>query len=166
MGRARWAVAIALAATALAVSPAGAQQGDLNCDDFLFQEDAQAVYDADPSDPHGLDGPPGPSSSGVPGLACEDLTSRGSSAPTTVTTASPVTVPTAPGGVPCVPGLCTAAIDQAPPSATATPARAQRQLPRTGPDDTVTMWLLIAAGGLLFIGGNCVVASVDLQRRR
>lgn len=48
-----------------------------NCDDFQFQEDAQAVYDADPSDPHGLDGPVGPTTDGVPGKACEDRPSRG-----------------------------------------------------------------------------------------
>ena len=38
----------------------------LNCSDFDTQEEAQAVLDADPSDPHGLDGD-------GDGIACEDL---------------------------------------------------------------------------------------------
>src|SRR5690349_529314 len=48
--------------------PAAAQQ-DLDCADFAFQEDAQAVLIADPSDPHGLD----PDHDGI---ACEALPSR------------------------------------------------------------------------------------------
>lgn len=41
---------------------------DLNCDDFTTQEEAQAVLDADPSDPNGLD-------ADDDGIACEDLPS-------------------------------------------------------------------------------------------
>ena len=45
--------------------------GDLrDCDDFAFQEDAQAHLDAHPGDPDRLD--PG----GLPGVACEDLPIR------------------------------------------------------------------------------------------
>ena len=43
---------------------------DLDCSDFEYQEDAQAVYDEDPSDPHGLDG------NDDDGVACESLPSR------------------------------------------------------------------------------------------
>lgn len=43
---------------------------ELNCDDFATQEEAQAVLDADPSDPHGLDGD-------GDGIACESLPSGG-----------------------------------------------------------------------------------------
>lgn len=43
---------------------------DLNCSDFKYQEDAQAVYDQDPSDPNGLDGNP------KDGIACESLPHR------------------------------------------------------------------------------------------
>ena len=50
--------------------------GELNCDDFEFQEDAQAFYDQDRSDPEGLDGPPGESFTGEEGVACEELPSR------------------------------------------------------------------------------------------
>jgi hypothetical protein len=54
---------------------------DLDCTtDFQFQEDAQAVFDQDTSDPNGLDGPKGPTSSGVPSKACEMLPSRGTAA--------------------------------------------------------------------------------------
>ncbi len=35
--------------------PADLPQGDLDCSDFATQAEAQAVLDADPSDPHGLD---------------------------------------------------------------------------------------------------------------
>ena len=38
---------------------------DRDCSDFTYQEDAQAVYDADPSDPNKLDGSP------KNGIACE-----------------------------------------------------------------------------------------------
>jgi hypothetical protein len=49
---------------------------DLDCDDFDYQEDAQAAYEQDTSDPHGLDGPPGEGYSGEQGEACEDLPNR------------------------------------------------------------------------------------------
>ena len=50
---------------------AGLAQEDLNCDDFATQDEAQAEYDADPSDPHGLDG------NDNDGIACEHLPSSG-----------------------------------------------------------------------------------------
>ena len=53
------------------------QEGDLyDCDDFQYQEDAQRVYDRDPSDPYGLDGPIGEAFDGIEGVACEDLPHR------------------------------------------------------------------------------------------
>lgn len=56
--------------------PSGAD-GSFNCEDFDFQEDAQEFFDADPSDPDGLDGLPGDAFTGEPGVACEELPSRG-----------------------------------------------------------------------------------------
>lgn len=54
-------------APAWAQSPA---EGDLyDCDDFTYQEEAQRVYDRDPSDPYGLD-------ADNDGIACEDLPHR------------------------------------------------------------------------------------------
>ena len=50
--------------------PASAQ--DLNCDDFDSQAEAQDFLREDPSDPEGLDGPPGNASTGIRGVACED----------------------------------------------------------------------------------------------
>lgn len=55
----------------MVMAPAAMAQDTLNCDDFEFQEDAQAEYDADPSDPHGLDGDDND------GIACESLPPRG-----------------------------------------------------------------------------------------
>lgn len=56
-----------------------AQAQEINCANFQFQEDAQAFYDADQSDPEGLDGPPGATSDGEPGVPCESLPRRGGS---------------------------------------------------------------------------------------
>jgi hypothetical protein len=59
--------------TLLAVTPSGrvsAQGGDLDCNDFEFQEDAQAELDRDRSDPHNLD-------DDNDGVACESLPRRG-----------------------------------------------------------------------------------------
>lgn len=71
------AATIVLSATWLA--PTAQAQDIYNCDDFTYQEQAQAVYDADPSDPNGLDGD-------NDGIACEDLPSQGGTAPTAVPT--------------------------------------------------------------------------------
>jgi len=61
----RFAIVLAAAAVmALTSGPASAQQRDLDCADFATQADAQAVFDRDRSDPHGLD-PDGD------GVACE-----------------------------------------------------------------------------------------------
>jgi LPXTG-motif cell wall-anchored protein len=54
----------------LAFAPAAFAQEDLDCGDFATQEEAQAVYDQDPSDPHGLD-------ADDDGIACETLPSGG-----------------------------------------------------------------------------------------
>jgi hypothetical protein len=61
-------------------TPALAQsvaEGDrYDCEDFTYQEQAQKVYDRDPSDPYGLDGQIGESFEGTQGVACEELPSR------------------------------------------------------------------------------------------
>src|SRR5215204_1520547 len=68
------------------LAPAGPAQegGDLDCADFGSQEDAQTVYDQDPSDPNGLDGD-------GDGVACEELPHRSTASP--VETESPETAP-------------------------------------------------------------------------
>ncbi|MGY1669076.1 hypothetical protein [Geodermatophilus sp. SYSU D00710] len=72
---------------ALSVGFSGtAQAADLDClEDFTYQEEAQAVYDQDPSDPNGLDGDDND------GRACESLPSRGTSGAATGTTTGGVT---------------------------------------------------------------------------
>lgn len=70
---------------------------DLDCSDFRFQEDAQIHYEADTSDPSGLDGPKGRGYTGAPGVACENLPSRGASGLASVASAvAPVPVPLPP----------------------------------------------------------------------
>lgn len=51
-------------------------QENLDCDYFATQEAAQAEYDADPSDPHGLD-------ADGDGVACENLAPGGGESVTT-----------------------------------------------------------------------------------
>ena len=53
--------------------PSAQAQDTLNCSNFASQADAQAELRRDPSDPNGLDGPPGPAYEGIQGVACEDL---------------------------------------------------------------------------------------------
>jgi hypothetical protein len=69
----------------LSASPSSAR--DLNCSDFQFQEDAQAVLDQDPSDPNNLD-------ANNDGVACESLPRRGGNS--TVANLTGVTVNQAP----------------------------------------------------------------------
>jgi hypothetical protein len=82
-------------------TPAQAQspaEGDLyDCGNFTYQEEAQAVFDQDQSDPYGLDEDPGPDD----GIACETLPSRpggggggGGTVPTPEPTSSPPPEPT------------------------------------------------------------------------
>ncbi|WP_340373926.1 excalibur calcium-binding protein [Streptomyces sp. SS7] len=67
------AAAAAAAAIMIVVPLAGvAHAQDLDCRDFTFQEDAQAVFDQDRSDPNRLDEDQGPDD----GIACEALPRR------------------------------------------------------------------------------------------
>jgi hypothetical protein len=87
---------VALASAFVLAHPAHAQ--DLDCADFTFQEEAQAVFDLDTSDPNRLDEEQGPDD----GRACEvlprrsGLTAATSSPPATATaTSSPTPTATA-----------------------------------------------------------------------
>ena len=62
-------IVLALAAGLVAMTQMASAQDIYNCDDFTYQEEAQAVYDADTSDPNGLDGD-------NDGIACEALPSQ------------------------------------------------------------------------------------------
>jgi hypothetical protein len=68
-----YVTALSMIATLIFVPPVLAQQDLYDCGDFQYQEDAQAVYDQDTSDPYGLDGPPGEAYEGTQGVACEAL---------------------------------------------------------------------------------------------
>src|SRR5215208_3978079 len=72
------------------------QEGDLyDCKDFTYQEEAQAVFDQNPSDPYGLDEDPGPDD----GVACETLPHRpggGGGGTTVENTTSPPPTTTSP----------------------------------------------------------------------
>ena len=71
------AVLTLLAAVAALLALSGtAHAADQDCPGFEYQEDAQAVLDADPDDPNNLD-------SNHDGKACETLPSRGTAAETT-----------------------------------------------------------------------------------
>lgn len=67
-----------------AATPIAAQQGDLDCTDFTTQEEAQALLNSDPRDPHRLDADNN-------GIACETLPRS-----TSTTAATTVAVPTVP----------------------------------------------------------------------
>ncbi|WP_432138982.1 MULTISPECIES: excalibur calcium-binding protein [unclassified Streptomyces] len=73
-------VLFAVAAIVPAAGPAQAQDVDLDCRHFTYQEDAQAVFDADPSDPNRLD-------ADDDGIPCEALPHRGD--PVTSSTSRP-----------------------------------------------------------------------------
>ncbi|MCI0849936.1 MAG: excalibur calcium-binding domain-containing protein, partial [Chloroflexi bacterium] len=62
-------IVLALAAGLVATAQMASAQDIYNCDDFTYQEEAQDVLDADPSDPNGLDGD-------NDGIACEALPSQ------------------------------------------------------------------------------------------
>jgi hypothetical protein len=121
----------ALAVTVPLATPAHAQ--DRDCRDFAFQEDAQAVFDGDPSDPNGLD-------ADDDAIACEVLPLRGSLVSPTARppTPTPTPTPTAPTPTPTptptitpsppTPTAPTAPITPTPPTpaATVTPSQGVR----------------------------------------
>ena len=95
-----------MAPVAAAALP-GQTPDTLNCENFQFQEDAQAELNKDPSDPHRLD------QGGQPGVACEALPRKPTSgagttttkAATTTTTKAPSTAMAKTGGSPIGPTL-------------------------------------------------------------
>lgn len=92
------AAAVAALTVVLFVGVPSASAHNFNCSDFRSQADAQAHYNADTSDPDGLDGRPGPSFAGQQGVACETQSYPQAGNPAiygTATTPVPATV--APG---------------------------------------------------------------------
>ncbi|MEU0074400.1 excalibur calcium-binding protein [Streptomyces sp. NPDC006332] len=73
MRRRTGAIGTLIALATIVPSAATAHAQDLDCSDFTFQEEAQAVFNTDPSDPNRLDEDQGPDD----GIACEALPRRG-----------------------------------------------------------------------------------------
>ncbi|MEU2744679.1 excalibur calcium-binding protein [Streptomyces collinus] len=142
----------AIAAIVPLADPAHARQ-DLDCRDFAFQEDAQAVFDADPSDPNRLDEDQGRDD----GVACEALAHRGIIDPTT---SPPSSSPSA------SPSVSPSVSPSAP--VTATPTGGPSQGVRGGLGGAVASgpgdWDL--AVGLAFAAGAAVAAGCVVRRRR
>ncbi|MEX0172513.1 excalibur calcium-binding protein [Streptomyces sp. LMG1-1-1.1] len=97
---------ITLAIASLAPLSGVAHAQDLNCRDFRFQEDAQAKFNRDPSDPNRLDEDQGPDD----GIACEALPRRGmvtvppvSPSPTALRPVNPGVATTPESAAPVVP---------------------------------------------------------------
>ncbi|MBK3623493.1 excalibur calcium-binding protein [Streptomyces asoensis] len=108
------AIVTGIAVTTLTFAPlicapliAAAHAQDLNCRDFRYQEDAQAVFDQDRSDPNRLDEDQGRDD----GIACEALPRRSAATlapatsipapvPTTPATSIPAPVPSSPTALP------------------------------------------------------------------
>ncbi len=160
----------ALCIAAVAVfAPAAMAQDEFDCEDFATQEDAQAEYDADTSDPSGLDGPIGESSSGEPGVACEELPSGGGS------TATPTAEETMMMDDSASPEATMMMDDSASPASdeeSATPtaiaesddegSASASPLPDTG--GAVSPAALSVVAALLLVGGG--IMSVTISRRR
>ena len=125
------------AALVLAMAPAVmAQTADTDClTDYATQEEAQAVYNQDPSDPNGLD-------DDDDGIACETLPSGGTSA-----VAQPQ--------YQYAPTTTTEAVDEVTPSTTTT-----TPLPDTGGPSLALLAGAFLAGTALFAG-----AGLALRRR-
>jgi Excalibur calcium-binding domain len=129
--RRRSVASVLVTAALLATLPAGtaaAQTADVNCRDFRYQEDAQAVFDAHPGDPFHLD-------ANQDGVACESLPHRptstsASATPTSTTSAAAPSTTTSSAATSSAASTTTAApaTTVAPPTTTAaaTTARADR----------------------------------------
>ncbi|WP_328869887.1 excalibur calcium-binding protein [Streptomyces sp. NBC_00287] len=130
---------IAIAAIVPLADIAHAQ--DLDCIHFSSQEEAQAEYNRDPSDPHGLDEDQGPDD----GIACEVLPRLGTATSTVrPTTPTPTSTPT--------------------PTVTASPTLGVRGGLGGAADSGFRGWE--AAAGLVFVAGGAVAAGYVVKRRR
>ncbi|WP_266390801.1 hypothetical protein [Streptomyces canus] len=82
--------AVAVLATAGPLTGVAHAEGDRDCADFRFQEDAQAVFDLDPTDPNRLDEDRGRDD----GIACEVLPRRDTAAVSVATPLPTTALPT------------------------------------------------------------------------
>ncbi|MFE6335022.1 excalibur calcium-binding protein [Streptomyces sp. NPDC057806] len=123
---------------------------DLDCANFTYREEAQAVYNTDPSDPHDLDEDQGPDD----GMACEALPSRGTAALGTLapatSTPAPVTATPTPTAIPT--------------RVTASPTLGVRGGVGGATDSGISGWA--TAAGVVFVAGGAVAAGYVVKRRR
>ncbi|MEW2633000.1 excalibur calcium-binding protein [Streptomyces sp. NPDC048389] len=145
-------IALAFAVTAPLSGVAHAQR-DLDCRDFRFQEDAQAVFEQDRSDPHRLDEDPGPDD----GIACEVLPRRGIISATRAP-ARPTVIPSR------APASPTASPSRAPASPTVMPTRGAKG--GVGGTASESSNLEIGIGLTLAVGATAGVAYMVVRRRR
>jgi hypothetical protein len=124
------AVLTLLAAVAALLALSGtAHAADRNCTDFRYQEDAQAVLEADPTDPNNLD-------SSHDGKACETLPSRGSSTTTTAPTTTTPTTATEPANSDAVVVVQTTVTTTTTPSTTSSTTTSTTASTSTTTDDS------------------------------
>jgi carbohydrate-binding DOMON domain-containing protein len=126
-------------------------QNDKNCSDFTYQEDAQAVYDADTSDPNGLD-------ADKDGIACETLPNRPvtqTPTPTPEPTSTAVTPPTTSKATPTTSKPSGSQVKVKPVGGVATGGGG------TSSDDSGAF---IALGGVVLVGA--AAGTVLVARRR
>ncbi|MER6346375.1 excalibur calcium-binding protein [Streptomyces sp. NPDC001595] len=147
---------IAFLALVPLAEPAHAQ--DVDCSNFAYQEDAQAVFDADRSDPHRLDEDPGPDDN----IACEALPRRSDAL--TSSTYAPRR-PTTPA--PAVPTATAAPTTAAPtpPAPTPTPTRGVRG-GLGGASDSGPSAREVGVGAIFVAGALFTTAYLVKRRRR
>ncbi|MCP9998757.1 excalibur calcium-binding domain-containing protein [Streptomyces werraensis] len=121
---------IALAAIVPMADTAHAQ--DLDCSDFTYQEDAQAFFETDRSDPHRLDEDPGPDD----GIACEALPRRGLTSSTF--RPAPTSRPPTPAPSRTPTATASPARPSVTPTRTATPTRTPTPMPTPTPTATAS----------------------------
>jgi hypothetical protein len=138
-------------AVVLVFAPAAMAQDEFDCEDFDTQEEAQAEFNADPSDPSGLDEDDGADD----GVACETLPSGGDSTATPTASPTPSASPIASTtGGPLTPLPSDGGSPSPSASATATPTAAASVLPETGGPaaaiSVVSLALLVGTGIMAF----------------
>ncbi|MFE9926789.1 excalibur calcium-binding protein [Streptomyces sp. NPDC005774] len=155
-------ILVALAATLPVAHTAHAQ--DLDCVDFTYQEEAQALFNLDRSDPNRLDEDQGPDDN----VVCEALPRRDGSL-TSSTSAPRPTAATTASAIPTAPATPAAPLAPTMPPAVAAPATiaptrgAEGGLggsSATGPSDWDT------GVGLAFAAGALATTGYLVKRRR
>ncbi|WP_167518251.1 excalibur calcium-binding protein [Streptomyces albidochromogenes] len=154
------ATAVVLAAAAsLPLSGVSYAQPDLDCSDFTYQEEAQAEFDRDRSDPYRLDEDPGDDDE----IACEALPSRGeigtaTTAPRPAVTVTTTTTATAPASPTTPAATATATASPATPTVTASATTAAPVQPTASP----TLGVRGGEGGTMEGGSDATETALGI----